>query len=73
MTLEQLKTLVKLMRGDINSLAAKAAKLVLVDGLSQTDAAKELGTRTNTVNNGIKRYSEANEEIKKVYFIDKNA
>lgn len=70
MTLEQLNTLVKLMRGDSNSLAVKAAKLVLVDGLSQTEAAKKLNTRTNTVNNGVKRYNEANQEIKKVYFIN---
>jgi transposase len=70
MKLEQLTLLVKFMRGDINSLAVQSAKLVLVDGLSQTEAAKALGTKTNTVNNGVKRYSEANEEIKKVYFID---
>ncbi len=70
MTLEQLKTLVKLMRGDMNSLAVQSAKLVLVDGLSQTEVATKLGTKTNTVNNGVKRYSEAHQEIKKVYFID---
>ena len=71
MKLEQLKTLVTLMRGDMNSLAVQSAKLVLVDGLSQTEAATKLGTRTKTVNNGVKRYSEANEEIKKVYLIKK--
>ncbi|MDI4654574.1 MULTISPECIES: hypothetical protein [Pseudoalteromonas] len=70
MTLEQLETLVKLMRGDMNSLAVQSAKLVLVDGLSQAEAATKLGTKPNTVNNGVKRYSEANQEIKKVYFID---
>ena len=70
MTLEQLETLVKLMRGDMNSLAVQSAKLVLVDGLSQTEVATKLGTKTNTVNNGVKRYSEAHQEIKKVYFID---
>jgi transposase len=70
MTLEQLELLVKILRGDINSLAVKSAKLVLVDGLSQTEAATKLATKTNTVNNGVKRYSEAHEAIKKVYFID---
>jgi transposase len=70
MTLEQLTLLVKFLRGDMNGLAVKAAKLVLIDGLSQADAARQLGTRTNTVNNGVKRYSKANEEIKKVYGIN---
>jgi transposase len=71
MTLEQLELIVKFLRGDINSLAVKSAKLVLVDGLSQADAARQLGAKTNTVNNGVKRYSDAHQEIKKVYFIDK--
>lgn len=70
MTLEQLTLIVKFLRGDINSLAVQSAKLVLVDGLSQTEAARQLKTKTNTVNNGVKRYSEAHQEIKKVYFID---
>jgi len=75
MTLEQLALLVKLLRGDINSLAVKSAILVLVDGLSQADAARQLSTdtkvvKTNTVNNGVKRYSKAHEEIKKAYAID---
>ncbi len=67
MTLDQLETLVSLMRGDMNSIAVKSAKLVLVDGLSQTEAATQLGTKTNTVNNGVSRYSKANEKIKKAY------
>lgn len=70
MTLEQLETLVKLMRGDMSSLAVQSAKLVLVDGLSQIEAATKLGTRTNTVNNGVSRYRAAHEEIKKVYFVN---
>jgi transposase len=70
MTLAQLTTLVKFLRGDSNSLAVKAAKLVLVDGLSQTQAATKLNTKLNTVNNGIKRYREANERIRRVYCSD---
>jgi len=75
MTLEQLSLLVKFLRGDMSSLAVKSAKLVLVDGLSQADAARQLSTatkvvKTNTVNNGVKRYREAHKEIKKAYFID---
>lgn len=70
MTLEQLETLAKLMRGDKKSLAFQSAKLVLVDGMSQVDAAKQLGTRPNTVNNGVSRYRAAHEEIKKVYFVN---
>ena len=70
MTLEQLTLLVKFLRGDINSLSVQSAKLVLVDGLSQADAARKLSTdtktvKTNTVNNGVKRYREAHEEIKR--------
>jgi len=53
------------MRGDKKSLAYQAAKLVLVDGKSQVDAANELGTKANTVNNGVTRYRNAHEEIKK--------
>lgn len=67
MTLIQLKTLVKLMRGDMNSLSAQSAKLVLVDGLSQVEASIKLKTKPNTVNNGVKRYKEANEEIRQAY------
>lgn len=70
MTLDQLETLAKLMRGDQKSLAFQSAKLVLVDGMSQVDAALELGTKTNTVNNGVSRYRNAHEEIKKVYFVN---
>lgn len=55
MTLIQLKVLVKLMRGDMNSLPAQSAKLVLVDGLSQVEASIKLKTKPNTVNNGVKR------------------
>jgi transposase len=69
MKLDQLETLVRLMRGKMSSLSAQSAKLVLVDGMSQVDAAKQLGTKPNTVNNGIKRYKEADEEIKKAYLI----
>ncbi|GEM_PF-1931483 len=71
MTLEQLETLAKLMRGDKQSLAYQGAKLVLVDGMSQVDATNVLMTKANTINNGVTRYRNAHEEIKKVYSINK--
>jgi transposase len=67
MTLEQLNTLVKLMGGNVDSVAVKAAKLVLVEGVSQVDAAKLLGAKPNTINNGVQRYKKAHQEIQKVY------
>ncbi|MDP2566436.1 hypothetical protein [Pseudoalteromonas marina] len=70
MTFEQLEVLAKLMRGDKKSLAYQAAKLVLVDGMSQVDTANVLEAKTNTVNNGVTRYRNAHEEIKKVYLMD---
>lgn len=70
MTAEQLETLVKLMRGDMSSVAVRSAKLVLVDGLSQAEVAKKLGVRASAINNGVKRYKEANKEIRRVYFIN---
>jgi transposase len=58
------------MRGKIDSVAVQSAKLVLVDGMSQTDAARKLNQKTNTVNNGVMRYKNADEAIKKAYSIE---
>lgn len=44
MTLIQLKVLIKLIRGNMSSLSAQSAKLVLVDGLSQAEASIKLKT-----------------------------
>ena len=69
MTLEQLEALALLMRSDKSSLSYQAAKLVLVDNEVQADVARKLSTKTNTVNNGVTRYRNAHEAVKKVYFL----
>jgi transposase-like protein len=69
MTQNQLETRVRLMRGNMDSVAVQAARLVLVEGMSQADAARQLGEKPNTVNNGVKRYKSADKEIRIAYSI----
>lgn len=66
---KQLLILAKLMRSNTDSIAFRGAKLVLVDGLKISEAAKSLGTIDQTVSNGVSRYQNANNEIKTAYEI----
>lgn len=63
----QYDVLIKLMRGDTKSPASRAARLVLVDGISQADAMRETGASRTTVHLTVKRYSEAYELIKSAF------
>ncbi|NNB33906.1 hypothetical protein HBN88_07860 [Pseudomonas fragi] len=67
MTSGQYDVLIKLMRGDTKSPASRAARLVLVDGISQADAMRETGASRTTVHLTVKRYSEAYELIKSAF------
>lgn len=59
MTAEQYDCLVKLMRGNPETAANQAARLVLVECLSQADAMRATGTSRTTVSISVKRYLEA--------------
>lgn len=58
MTLYQFKTLIELTRIDPQSIAAKGAALVLVNGLTQTKAAETLGCGLTTINRAVRRLKE---------------
>ena len=53
MTGEQYDALVRLMRGSPESAANKAARLVLVDGLTQAEAVRETGATRSTVSDAV--------------------
>jgi transposase len=67
MTGEQYDALVKLKRGDPKSAANRAARRVLIDGISQADAMRETGASRSTVHLTVKRYEEADELMRSVY------
>lgn len=54
MTLHQFKTLLELTRMKPNSVAATGAQLVLVNGLTQTQAAKELGCTQSIISRAVR-------------------
>ena len=56
---EQFEVLVKLMRGDPNSPANKAARRVLVDLWTQAAAHKETKATRQTISDAVKKYTEA--------------
>lgn len=67
MTGEQFDALVKLMRGDSGSASNRAARRVLVDGITQAEAFRETGATRSGVSNAVRRYAEADELIRSVY------
>lgn len=67
MTGEQYDALVRLMRGDPGSAGNRAARRVLVDGLSQADAAREAGAKPAAVSNAVRRYMKADSLMRKAY------
>ncbi|MBC2692591.1 MULTISPECIES: TrfB-related DNA-binding protein [Pseudomonas] len=64
---EQYDALVKLMRGDVESAGNRAARRVLVDGVVQADAVRETGASRSTVSITVRRYTEADELMRRVY------
>lgn len=67
MTGEQYDALVQLMRGDVESAGNRAARLVLVDCVSQADAVRETGASRSTVSISVRRYTKADELMRRVY------
>jgi hypothetical protein len=54
MTLYQFKTLIELTRLNPESIAAKGAALVMVNGLTQTAAAEMLGCQQTTISRAVR-------------------
>lgn len=71
MTGEQYDALVKLMRGDAESAGNRAARRVLVDGVSQAEAMRETGASRSTVHLSVKRYAEAYELARKAFALER--
>lgn len=68
---EQYDALVKLMRGTSESAGNKAARRVLVDGVSQAEAVRETGAARAAVSNAVRRYMEADHLMRGVYGMKK--
>lgn len=66
-TQEQFDALTKLKRGKPDSPACKAARQVLLEGISPTQAARNIGITRGTVHKAVLSYTEAHELIKSVY------
>jgi hypothetical protein len=64
---DQYDALVRLMRGKPESPACKAARRVLVDGISQADAVREAGITRGTVSKAVRSYTEADQLMRAVY------
>lgn len=60
---EQYDTMVKLMRGSPQSAGNRAARRVLVDGVTQAEAMRETGATRSTVGDAVARYREAHRDI----------
>lgn len=56
---KQYDALVLLMRGDAQSKRNRAARRVLVDGITQAEAVLETGATRSTVSDGVKCYADA--------------
>lgn len=69
---EQYDALVKLMRGIPDSPANRAARRVLVDGISQAEAKQETSVTRATISNAVRRYKEADQLMRRVYEVKNN-
>ncbi|WP_199856229.1 TrfB-related DNA-binding protein [Diaphorobacter sp. J5-51] len=67
LTPEQFDALAKLTRA--REPARLAARRVLVDGISQADAARELGISPSALGNSVRRYREFDSLIRDAYQI----
>lgn len=64
---EQFDAIAKLKRATPDSGANRAARRVLVDGISQADAMRENGIKRATVSNAVRSYQEADALIRSAY------
>ncbi len=67
MTKRQFDALAKLMRGNTESPANRAARRVLVDGVTQAQAGRETGASRSTVHLTVKRFTEACELMRDAF------
>lgn len=67
MTDDQFKLLMKLMRGNRESPATKAAYLVLVEGRKQIEAAKMTAASPANVHDAVTRYTQVHQQILDAY------
>lgn len=65
MTLDQFEVIAKLIRS--REPVKTAAKFVLVDGMSNIDAATEMELSAQSVSNTVSRFRAAHEEIRRAY------
>ncbi|MFA4834442.1 MAG: hypothetical protein WC749_00020 [Dehalococcoidia bacterium] len=70
---EQFDVLVKLMRGNPESAANKAARRVLVDRWTQADAHHETQATRQTVSDAVKKYTEAFDMVSEAWAPKKRA
>ena len=70
MTLDELELINKVIRGKPDSIAYLAAKMVLVERVSQTKACELLNAKPAAVQNGVTRYSDWDLAIRKAYKIN---
>jgi quinol monooxygenase YgiN len=73
MKAEQFDVLVKLMRGNPESAANKAARLVLVDRWTQAAAHHETQATRQTVSDAVKKYTEAFDKVSEAWAPKKRA
>ena len=66
MTLAQFKNLMDLTRINPDSIAAKGAALVLINGISQTKAAQMLGCKQCTVSAAVRRLRDVERIAKRI-------
>ena len=64
---EQLDLIRKISGRNADTIAYRGAKLVLVDGLSQTEACKLLDAKAQAVQNGVTRYQTDHLDIQRLY------
>lgn len=71
MTGEQFDTIARMIRA--NGPSRLAARLVLVDGLTQADAAHAHKVEPNALNNSVRRYREFDRAIREAYGLNGGA
>ena len=69
MTGEQFDTIARMIRA--REPARSAARLVLVDGLTQADAARLHKMEPNALSNSVRRYREFDRSIREAYGLNK--
>lgn len=69
MSNDEFDALIKLMRGKPETMANKAARAVLVEGVSNSEAMERYGVARTTVSNTVTRYRVANALIRQAYGI----